>query len=212
MKKKSLSKFLFEMDIVPTQPIKKLEQGSAEQPQNISVDQKIDHFLMQYEKESMPASTAETNAPLMEKKLFSFMFEADDENDPSDPLGGSDSTPSDFGGIGGDNPSDSESKPEDQEISSTNPKNMPKINLTSFSERLARLINNYQTLLDPKTTILNRANVYIAKNYNQKVAQELMTIMNTQFGISALTNSDQEEAYPPAPFGGNAGDGGGGSA
>lgn len=219
---KKLKNFLFEMDVVSTQPIQKLEQGSTEQPQNISVDQKIDHFLMQYEKESMPASTAEpiqqqdnmTQPPqqdgqnLSERKLFKFMFEADEpEEDPLNAGGGGDSPMPDFGG--GDSGGGDEQKPEDAQTSSNNPKNMPKINLTTFSGRLARLINNYETLLDPKTTLLNRAKVYISKNYNQKVAEELMTIMSTQFGITALTNSDKEEAYPAAPFGGNAGDGGG---
>jgi hypothetical protein len=57
---------------------------------------------------------------------------------------------------------------------------VPKINIRHFAEGVARLVNNYQTLLDPKTVILTRAMYYISKNYSPKLAKEKAGVNDEQ--------------------------------
>jgi hypothetical protein len=69
----------------------------------------------------------------------------------------------------------------------------PVINLDSFSERVARLINNNEALLDPRTVILNRTYVYLAKNYDERVANEMLVLMETKFNISRKTDREKTD-------------------
>ena len=88
---------------------------------------------------------------------------------------------------------------------------MPKINIRKFAEGVARLVNNYQTLIDPKTIILNRAMYYVAKNYSPRLAKELMSILERDFDLTPKTQAQRDMQYPPAPRQANAGpDSGGG--
>lgn len=183
-------------------PIYQADVEATKQPQGVSLDQKVDHFLIQYEKESMPRSEAPLSGmnqqpALME--LLNYIFEADD---PSMDAGGAPPPdagmpPSDPGGA---------SAPTEP----TQPTIAPKINLNNFAARLARLVSNYDTLLDPRTTILLRAQTYIAKNYNQAVAKELMIMLETEFNLTPKTKIQQKDEVPTAIAAGALGSGGGG--
>lgn len=191
-----------------------------------SVDQKVDSYLMQYEKESVPLDSndqdklspegrqqaAEQPVPLTERRkaktLYRWLFEQDAAAPPADPadMGGGD----DEGDMGGDDmgSSDSES-PEPGPEAPVAP--VPKINIRKFAEGVARLVNNYQTLIDPKTIILNRAMYYIAKNYSPRLAKEFMSILERDFDLTPKTPSQKQADYPQAPRAGNSGpDNGGG--
>lgn len=197
-----------------------------------SVDQKIDKYLMQFERESVPLDMPEVDGALpvdpaqvkdnvqtpplterkREKRLFSmgrFLFEqeappeppADDAGGMGDmDMGGGDDP---FGGVddGGD---DTESNPPEVVP-------VPKINIRKFAEGVARLVNNYQTLIDPKSLILNRAMFYISKNYSPRLAKEMVNILERDFDLTAKTKKQVQGDYPAAPRAGNSGpDNGGG--
>ena len=188
-----------------------------------SVDQKVDAYLMQYEKEAVPLDgadedktspeakqqAAEQPVPLSERKdrwLYKYLFEQDAPADPAADTGG------DTGGDEGGGDSGGDSGGETPEPGAEAPvAPVKKINIRKFAEGVARLVNNYQTLIDPKTIILNRAMYYVAKNYSPRLAKELMSILERDFDLTPKTQAQRDMQYPPAPRQANAGpDSGGG--
>jgi hypothetical protein len=173
-----------------------------------SVDLKIDRYLMQYEKEAVPLEDQEKEkappnklSPLTERKrnLYSILFEQDA---PAADAGGDDAGGDAGGGGGGETPEPCAEAPVAP---------VPDINIRRFAEGIARLVNNYQTLIDPKTIILNRAMYYISKNYSPRLAKEMMSILERDFDLTPKTKSEVQAEYPPAPRQANAGpDSGGG--
>ena len=165
------------------------DAGDAFIETDASVDEKIDKYLMQYEKDSVPLSDSDEEKkpngpkPIGEgkySKLSYILFEQDAP--PADAPPGS--------------------------ASSTVP--VPKINIRKFAEGIARLANNYQSLIDPKRVILNRAQAYITKNYSTRLAKELMSILERDFDLTPKTNNQRQTEYPEAPRAGAAGPAGGG--
>ena len=181
-----------------------------------SVDQKVDAYLMQYEKEAVPLDgadedklgpearqqAAEQPVPLSERRkqrsLYRWLFEQEDAEGADAGGGGDDAG----GGGGGETPEPGAEAPVAP---------VPKINIRKFAEGIARLVNNYQTLIDPKSIILNRAMYYIAKNYSPRLAKELMSILERDFDLTPKTKHQKDMEYPAAPTQANAGpdDGGG---
>lgn len=211
--------------------VQTVDPEATEQPQDVSLDQKVDRFLIQYEREATGIERGETGemrakpaigvAEALKRtkrvSLTSFIFEQ--EEDPA--TAGAAEAPADAGGMdlggGGDDAGgmgDTGGAGEGEAEASVP---MPKINLNLFASRLARLVNNYEALIDPRTIILRRAQTYIAKNYSQKIAKELMTIMELQFNMTTKTSVEKQDSVPNAPFaigagmeGGGLGGGGGG--
>lgn len=192
------------------------EASDSMTEKDASVDQKIDAYLMQYEKEAVPLDgadedklapearqkAAEQPVPLSERRkekaLYRWLFEQDDAAaDAGGDTGGGEDT-----GGGGETPEPGAEAPVAP---------VPKINIRKFAEGIARLVNNYQTLVDPKTIILNRAMYYVAKNYSPRLAKELMSILERDFDLTPKTKAQVQAEYPPAPRQANAGpDSGGG--
>lgn len=188
-----------------------------------SVDQKIDAYLMQYEKEAVPLDgadedklapearqkAAEQPVPLSERRkekdLYRWLFEQDAPDAgaaaPADAGGDDEGGGGDLGG--GETPEPGAEAPVAP---------VPKINIRKFAEGVARLVNNYQTLIDPKTIILNRAMYYVAKNYSSRLAKELMSILERDFDLTPKTKAQVQAEYPPAPRQANAGPDNGGGA
>jgi hypothetical protein len=172
---------------------------------NASVDQIIDRYLLQYEKEAVPLNDEPTVSgpkPIGESHgwFYRYLFEQDA------PPGGDASPPA--GDAGGASPS-GDSGTEPGEAAKVAP--VPFINIRKFAEGIARLVNNYKTLVDPETVILNRAMYYISKNYSARLAKELMSILQRDFNLSPKTVNQREQESPAAPRAGNSGpDSGGG--
>lgn len=156
------------------------------QPQDISLDQKVDKYLIQYEREAIKKSemfnglgqTPRASAPLaiaqLQEKasLFALLFEQEEEGaDAGMDMGGGDDAAAgaDTGGEGG------EEEPQIPE---------PQLNIQRFAANLARLVNNYDVMLDPKTVILNRAYAYLLKNYNEQTAIEFMVNMKKYYQLT----------------------------
>ena len=257
-KKMSLSTLLFEQDENQTIPTD-VTPLATQQPQNYSLDQKVDHFLIQYERESNPSSAMfpddsgldhaivskggpqsggasfsggqsavatpiamKSKAGIAERKkqnsLKSLLWEADDAAPGGADLGAAGGAdlggPPDLGGgpdlggpdLGG---GDDTQPPPVSDVSVAK----PQINLSAFSNKLARLINNFESLVNPKVIVLNRAYAYIRQNYDENTAKEMMIILESTYNISNSSLEGKEEnlvgEVPPAI---GAGDGGGGAA
>lgn len=191
---------------------------------NASLDQLVDRYLLQYEKESVPINREPDVTgpkPIGENKrtrrksgrLLSFLYEQDappDAGAAPDPGGGGDAGGGDVGGdMGGGDSGDSGSDTEPGAETPTAP--VPKINIRNFAEGVARLVNNYKTLLSPETVILNRAMFYISKNYSARLAKEMMSILQRDFDLTPKTLGQKEAELPQAPRAGGSGpDNGGG--
>jgi hypothetical protein len=148
--------------------LKKTDELETYQPSNISLDQKVDRLIMQYERDSSP-STADKfirskkplpnisdNKKIKIKSFQKLIFEADDlDLGGNDAGGGMDmgSEPDLGGGLGdiGGDTGDS-----DKSFEPPAPTPSPKLNLNNFAGRVAMLLQNYDSLIDPRTVILNR--------------------------------------------------------
>lgn len=75
-----------------------------------------------------------------------------------------------------------------------------KINIASFANMVARLVENRDTLLDPKTVIAARAVLFIRKHYNDTVANELLSILETQYKLTARPRKEVDGDAPSAPL------------
>jgi hypothetical protein len=183
---------------------------------NASLDQIVDRYLLQYEKEAVPLNAEPQEQlpqrqPVAERKrrshFFRFLYEQ--ETPPADAEATAPDSGADIGGgdMSGGESTDSGGEPGEE--APTAP--VPKINIRDFAEGIARLVNNYQTLLDPKSVILSRAMFYISKNYSPRLAKEMMGILERDFGLTPKTKSQQQAEIPAPPRQGNAGpDSGGG--
>jgi len=227
-----LSKFLFEQEnvIAPSQTDPVMPQ------KKISLDQIVDKYLISYEKESIPTSndydipgtppvTAQeagevsnmvnppptTNVTGESRKkmgVLASLFEADE--DPGAAPGGGDEAPvDDAGGDPGADPTagggDLGGAPPTPVIAT------PKINLNNYAMGIARLVGNYEALLNPKSTILNRAIEYIRVNYDEPTAKQFEEMMEQNYDLRSEEEM-RDQGMAPFAAGALSGGGGGGGA
>lgn len=90
-------------------------------------------------------------------------------------------------------------------------------NIDVFTQRTARLINNYDKMLDVKGAIMDRAMNYLKQNYDDAAMEEFEEIMSVQHGIEHAHGEKYPTYGPPAvgaegtPSDGGIGVSGGGS-
>jgi hypothetical protein len=190
---------------------------------NVSLDQVIDRYVVRYERESIPQTQAPGPGPMAAnaqspettlaetrslRSLMSMLFEQDappDEPPPDDAAGGDAGADAgappddagggaDAGGVGGGGGGAPAGAPV---------VNTPKINLNEFSRSVARMINNYDALLNPRSIILNRVEAYIQSNYDERTAKMFIQIMERNYGLhttnteySSTGNGDNNFAVP----------------
>jgi cobalamin biosynthesis protein CobT len=70
----------------------------------------------------------------------------------------------------------------------------PKIDVHQFAADTARLVNNYQDLLDMEQLVFNKAKVFLMAKYDEASVEEFEEIMDTEHGISF------GETTHPEPF------------
>lgn len=187
--------------IDPTSP-----QPLPLETQNLSLDMKVDNYLMKYEKESLPTQQTyavpgtDLGMSMEFKKIAKRLIsEAEGEDPAADPM----ADPAALGdGSGEDAPVPAAAQPPTVEN--------PRFNVRNFSQSIARLVLNYEGLLDPRTTILNRARAYVEKNYDAGFAKQMMEILESQFQLSPKGPSENGGISSPIAAGAWTGVGGGG--
>ncbi len=201
--------------------------------QDISLDQKVDRYLVRYEKEAIPSSNSYDVQGAVQQRvnsaenpqgvalgngqpvqfesrkragksgiLESVLFEApgdppaDDDGGLAAGLGG------DLGGGGADMGGGMDDMGGGEPAPNAPPSppvvDTPKMNMNNYTRGVARLIQNYAALLDPQTTILNRAREYIKVNYDEATAMMFTEIMETQFGITETPPERDKRDAPGA--------------
>lgn len=243
----SLNKLIYEQTI-PTN----VSVASTTEPRNFSIDERVDKFLIQYDRESNPQAAQNQDGGLNNaitsksgpagasagfeggdaafptpvsmqgalreskkaKSLFSYLFEQEDPLGGGGDLGG-DAGGGDLGGGGGDplgggGLGDDAGGDSPAPAAPAAPK--PQINLTSFTSKIARLANNFESLVDPKTILLNRTYAYLRQSYDEKTAKEFLITMESVYQITNKTKLEKkEDMVGDVPSAVGAGDGGGGS-
>lgn len=189
-------------DVAPTEPIE------------ASLDQVVDRYLIRYEQESIP--TAETYehdligaeeeyakiGELGEAAIYLLEQEPEEEEEPAEeeeapaeePAAGEEDMGLDLG-----EPGEEPAEPaaEGEPVAAT-----PQINLNDFARSVARLVNNFEVLLNPQNVILNRVEAYITSNYDERTARELMDILDQNYSLRPVEEKpgDREEPVYPEPF------------
>jgi hypothetical protein len=211
--------------------------------QDVSLDQKVDKYLVRYEREAIPTSAVydmdaatqanvnaasdtagavgtggpeaplppyESRRPKGKGLLESILFEADDDAAGGGPGsgfgGGGDPGADPTGGLGGgDDAGAAPPEPQAPPVIDT-----PKMNMNSYCRAVARLIENYEALMDPKSTIFNRAKEYVRVNYDEATAKMFEEVMTEQFGVQPKPPERDQRMAPAASNAIYAGGGGGG--
>lgn len=208
------------------------EQAPVQYPQQISdfapvivkpvsLDQIVDRYIVRYERESIPlegspgeggvGSTMYEDAGIKELVAFLLAEQApppppppaapEEEEDEEAPAPEED--PGDLGIPGGEEPMDtSDAPPPPGEEMTPAVMNTPKINMNNFTRSVARLINNFNALLNPKSIILNRVSAYVASNYDERTAKLFDQVMKQNYGIRGTeTETDSREEFPSPGIG-----------
>ncbi len=85
------------------------------------------------------------------------------------------------------------------------------IDLESFCNSLMRLIDNYDSLLEVRSTLVRRAENFLSKVYDQEVVKEFTRVMRDDHGVEAgKSPEDVSDEQYPAPPAARAGEGGSG--
>lgn len=205
----SIKSLIFKEQVSPPQYQQDQRRGdfATQVPADNSLDMKVDRYLVRYEREAIPTQSVYEGMKFEKarlQKLAGILNEqteppADEEETPDEPAddaggdAGADAGGLDFdlgGGGGGDTPAaEGEAQPSQAAMKT------PRLDLAKFAGAVARLVENYDQLLDPRTTILNRARTYILNNYNEAMAEQLMTILQTNYSLSVEQQED-----PQAPL------------
>lgn len=183
-------------------------EGEESKLKNDSIDDQIDAFIIKFEKDSIDQAenAIEPEDALSESlrmlSLSSLLTEQDDE--------GAEDEEEDVVEDAEEEEVAEESEPD--EVIDV-PK--PEINIESFTKRVARMIINFDSLVDVKGIIVNRAMNYLQENYDSAQAEEMKEILDTQFDFDVETEGETPEApFAAGAFAGGtgAGLGGGGGA
>ena len=102
---------------------------------------------------------------------------------------------------------DKDSKPEEKEKGK-----LEELNMGSFVSDVMRLVDNHESLLELKNTILRRAANYLVENYEGDVLQSFKEELEESYGVEiGQTESEKQDEVQP-PKAGAAGPMGGGAA
>jgi hypothetical protein len=190
------------------------EEEQASRLARDSVDDQIDSFILKFEKDSIvsddsPRSLDESLSALSlsalleqdieeEEAATEDAIEAEEEEGAGAPADDEEQAPADSSDAGDTAPAEGMKS--------------PPLDVDSFTKRVARLSMNFDTLLDVKSTIINRAINFLKENYDEEHVEEMKEILDTQFDF----NVDGEKEPPHRPYavgawaGGTGGLGGGG--
>lgn len=204
-------KYLLKEDTALPIPQSAFEVRPVEHKKDISLDQIVDRYIIRYEKECIPTADSYENEMFESVKNYNdvleeVLSEADEdlpgiEDAESDDAaiasdGGADDL-ADFGStmdVGG-------GATEKIDVENKVPVvNTPQINMQEFAKSVARLVNGFDTLLNPKEVILNRVEDYIATNYDQRTAEELMQILDVNYKLKTLKTRDENEREIPTHY------------
>ncbi len=184
----NLKRFLLEQDAKPRGAIesdvtvKQDTEDSKSRKSKHSIDEQIDSLILRYEAKSIRVEEDSLMESLSMLSLGFLLREQEEvpAEDPAAAAAPADTAP-DLTATDTASPTGSEApaadKPGDQEV--------PDINIDAFTNRMVRLLNNAERLLDFKTVIVNRAKNFLDENYGDEHVSRFISILDEEFGIEA---------------------------
>ena len=147
-----------------------------------SVDAQIDKYLSQYESQAKEDGQAKTEAVSYNKLTYDWRKLTEAE--------------------------------EDEEKKGEEPEKTPleDINMESFVADVMRLVENHESLLEIKNTVLRRAANYLSQNYEGDALQLFKDQLQESYGIEIGQSESEKDDEVQPPKAGAAGPMGGGAA
>ena len=151
---------------------------------NSSVDRALDRLFIQYEKDSIIRES-------FLKEQDEGLEIVDDEEDEEDVSELDALLDDDLEDVDSDEPSFEEP------VDVTEPTmGKPNISLDSFAKGVARLLVNFDSVINPKAIALNRALAYIEQNYGKVERIKLQEILEQQFDIVVPNQTQPGNDFP----------------
>lgn len=151
-----------------------------------SLDAQVDKFLIAYEADSKEIKKESFN---FRSSMRALLLEEEEEEEETDDA------------------EDAEDEPADALV-----KKLPAedLNMEEFVNNVMRLVENYDSLLEIRDTILKRALNFIAKNYKKDAPRNFEDTILDLYGVKIGSSSqDVADEINPAPLAGAAGPAGG---
>lgn len=146
---------------------------------NDSLDDQIDSLLIKYENQAI----GEINESVSLRSVMSHLFEQEGGEEEESEIAGDPE-------IVGSEEMTAEQPTEERQ---------PPLNIDNFAGSVARLIMNFESLMDPVTVILNRSMNFLNNRYDQSVVNDFTEIMAQQYGMELNPIDDTQP--PPAAVG-----------
>jgi len=156
-----------------------------------SVDDQIDSYIIKYEAEAADAAESDTEAileALKYRSMLGFLYEQDEA--PTDLFSG-DPAPAGPAKEEPPTPEDSADMKDDLEPA---PLVKSAMDIDLFTKKLVRLVMNNKRMLDVESVIINRAMLFLKKNYSQEYVDRMKEVLDTQFDFNM---DDQDFFYAP---------------
>jgi hypothetical protein len=147
-----------------------------------SVDDQIDKYLSQYESQAKEDSKSKFESVSHNRMAWDWKRLIEADEDKKDEKG---------------------EEPEKTKLED--------INMESFVSDVMRLVENYDSLLEIKNTVLRRAANYLSQNYEGDVLQVFKDQLEESYGIEIGQSESEKDDEIQAPKAGAAGPMGGGS-
>jgi hypothetical protein len=152
---------------------------------NDSLDVQVDSYIASYEKEASNAVKEGKDFRALTRRL---MTEADDEEKDAD---------------AGEDAADDAAPPQPAKKTGAD------LEVRTFASSVARLIENVDSLIEFRSTIMRRASNFLTKNYDAQVLRQFEIIMEDEHGIAAGKSAKDIEDDFQAPWAAQSGPGGG---
>lgn len=156
-----------------------------------SLDNQVDRYFAEYESSSKSAQHEGRDFRMTIRRLLSEAGDDDTASDGPDAGAGDDATPAPAAPQKG---------------------NIDQIDVEEFANNVARLVENYDNLLEVRSTLVRRAINFISKNYDQTTVSSLENTLRDKHGMAAgETKQEVDDDMFTAPRADRAGPGGAGS-
>lgn len=154
-----------------------------------SLDSQVDRYLASFESD---AKTTKAEGRDWRRTVQSLIGEAPEDEEEADEEGGEEPA------------EDAEPTPEEPQKLTTSD-----IDVESFANAIARLVDNYDSMLEIRSTLVRRAKTFLKKNYDEEVVDAVTDVLREQHGlVPGQTELEVEDEQFVAPRAGFAGPGG----
>lgn len=178
------------------------QQEDEEETGSDSIDEQLDKLFANYEKE---ASRAKNEGLDFRSMTRGFLLEAEDDEEEEEEPEEEEEDDEDK------ESEDEEGSDEDEEEEEEEKLTSEDIDVQSFANDVARLIENYDALLEIRNTILRRASNFLLKNYEKDVVDGFKQVISTEHGMEIGKSETEMQDKFQAPRAGFAGPAGGGA-